>query len=103
LYWPLRVERGGEVVVPGKPTDPIQIIDVRDLAEWIVRLIETGTMGTFNATGPATPLSCKAMLEGCRRATGTAATFAWIDPAFIRSHGVNPEAFQLWVDPDDDE
>lgn len=78
LYWPLRVRRGGEVVVPGSPEDPIQIIDVRDLAAWTVRTIEDKTVGVFNATGPAKALSMQAMVEGCKKGLGSNATFTWI-------------------------
>lgn len=53
IYWPMRLNRGGEVMVPGKPEDPVQYIDVRDVAEWIIRLAETRTAGTFNAVGPS--------------------------------------------------
>lgn len=100
IYWPLRVEKGGEMALPGAPTDPIQIIDVRDLADWLVRLIESGTMGVFNATGPASTLTMHAMVEGCKKATGADTTFTWVDPEFIRSHGIDPEAFSLWTPPD---
>lgn len=100
IYWPLRVERGGEMAVPGSPTDPIQLIDVRDLAEWIVRLIEARVTGAFNATGPAEPLTFRAMLEGCRRAAGADTRFTWIDADFLRTMGVEPEEhFPLWVSP----
>ncbi|MCX6630708.1 MAG: hypothetical protein NTW28_24090, partial [Candidatus Solibacter sp.] len=51
-YWPVRIDRGGEVLAPGAPSDPVQIIDVRDLGVWLITLIERGTMGTFNAAGP---------------------------------------------------
>jgi len=56
-YWVQRVDRGGEVLAPGRPEDPTQFIDVRDLAEWMIRLAEERTFGTFNATGPGSPLS----------------------------------------------
>ena len=51
-YWPVRIERGGEVLAPGNPSDPVQFIDARDLAEWVIRMAEQGTTGIFNATGP---------------------------------------------------
>ena len=50
-YWPHRIARGGMVLAPGRPEAPVQFIDVRDLAAWMVRLAEAGTVGTFNATG----------------------------------------------------
>ena len=51
-YWPLRVVRGGEVLAPGEASDPVQFIDVRDLAEWTIRMVEQGATGIYNATGP---------------------------------------------------
>ena len=53
MHWPLRLQKGGEVMVPGKTDDPVQYIDVRDVAEWVIRLAEGKTAGTFNAVGPA--------------------------------------------------
>ena len=66
-YWPHRVAQGGEMLVPGDGTDPVQIIDGRDLGEWMIRLAEAGTLGTFNAVGPDKPLTMDAMLQGCER------------------------------------
>lgn len=100
LYWPERVSRAGVVAVPGKPGDPIQIIDVRDLSDWIVHLIETNTNGAFNATGPAEPLSMEAMVQGCKRGLKSDATFTWVDPEFIKSSGLDPEQFPLWIAPE---
>src|SRR5216117_2232354 len=52
-YWPVRIDRGGEVLAPGNPSDPVQFIDGRDLAEWTIRMVEKGETGIYNATGPA--------------------------------------------------
>ncbi len=101
IYWPLRVERGGEMAIPGKPSDPIQIIDVRDLAEWIIHLIETNTNGVFNATGPGLPLTMLEMVQGCKKATKADTTFTWMDPEFVKAQGVIAEsAFPLWIPPE---
>src|SRR5207248_2488153 len=54
-YWPVRIARGGEILVPGKPDDLVQLIDVRDLTEWMIRLLEQGSTGIFNAGGPRSP------------------------------------------------
>ena len=56
-YWVQRVARGGEVLAPGNPDAPVQVIDVRDLAEWTIRMVEQGQTGVFNATGPAEHLT----------------------------------------------
>ena len=66
-YWPVRVARGGEVLVPGKKTDPVQYVDVRDLAEWMVRLMEGDASGTFNVVGPATKQTFSQFLDGLAR------------------------------------
>ena len=55
-YWVDRVHRGGEVLAPGAPADPTQFIDVRDLTQWMVRCLENGVTGVYNATGPRAPL-----------------------------------------------
>src|SRR5580658_9766433 len=71
LYWPVRASLGGVMIVPGDPSDPIQIIDARDVADWIVHCLEETILGIYNVTGPAKPLTMKEMVEGVR--TGTAA------------------------------
>ena len=97
-YWPVRVRKGGEVLVPGRPSDPIQFIDVRDLGDWIIRAIGDGTNGAFNATGPKERLSMKSFLDACRKEAGSAATFTWAPEAKLKELGLNPEAdFPIWV------
>ncbi len=100
IYWPWRVAEGGEMIVPGKPSDPVQIIDVRDLGKWTVHCIEQQVLGVFNATGPDKPLTMQAMLEGCKEAVGGDATCTWIDPAFLREQGVGSEDFPIWAAPE---
>jgi 2'-hydroxyisoflavone reductase len=78
-YWPVRLARGGEVLAPGKRTDVVQFIDVRDLSEWMVRLVEEKRGGTYNAAGPREPLTMEQFLEQSRAAIGSNATFTWVD------------------------
>jgi 2'-hydroxyisoflavone reductase len=66
-YWPVRFLRGGDVLAPGNPERRVQFIDVRDLAEWMVRLVGRKMGGTFLATGPATPLTFGEVLDTCAR------------------------------------
>ncbi len=101
-YWPVRIDRGGEVLAPNSPEDPVQNIDARDLSEWIVRLVEApGNGGTYNATGPARPRTFGAMLEGIRAALGSSATFTWVDAEFMTRHGVAPWGHMTnWVPPE---
>ena len=83
-YWVRRVARGGEVLAPGNPERPVQIIDARDLAEWIVRMMEGRRTGIFNATGPDYKLTMRRMLEDCRSASGSRAHFVWVDDQFLK-------------------
>ena len=87
-YWPVRVERGGEVLAPGTPSDPIQIIDARDLAEWTVRMVEQGTVGAFNAVGPKTRLGMGQMLNDMKKTTNSDARFTWVDDNFLKSQKI---------------
>jgi 2'-hydroxyisoflavone reductase len=87
-YWPVRVERGGEMLAPGSPNDPIQIIDARDLAEWTIRMVEQGTVGAFNAVGPKSTLTMAHMLNDMKQTTNSDATFTWIDDDFLKEQKI---------------
>jgi 2'-hydroxyisoflavone reductase len=89
-YWPMRIARGGEVLAPGDGTDPVQFIDARDLAEWVIRLAENKTLGTFNATGPRSPLTMGEMVAGIRAAMPGSldVKFTWVASDFLTSKGV---------------
>jgi 2'-hydroxyisoflavone reductase len=78
-YWPVRVARGGEMPVPGRKTDFVQYVDVRDLAEWMVAMIESDQAGTFNVAGPATKQTLLAFVEGLRPLATTPVTYTWIE------------------------
>lgn len=100
IYWPLRASMGGAMVVPGRPADPIQIIDVRDLADWIVHCIENNIVGPFNATGPAKELSMKAFVDGiCRGIGATPMMLTWVDDAFLKAQKIGEEQFPLYAPP----
>ena len=94
-YWPLRVREGGDVAVPGAPTDPVQIIDVRDLTEWIIHLAEQNVTGVFNACGPARRLTMSDIVQTAKTVTGSDAEFVWVGTEFSEAH---PAAqFPIWV------
>jgi 2'-hydroxyisoflavone reductase len=78
-YWPVRVSRGGEVLVPGRRSDPVQYVDVRDLADFIVRLIETNANGTYNVTGPAQAQTMAEFIEGLTPLAKTPVQYTWVD------------------------
>jgi 2'-hydroxyisoflavone reductase len=97
-YWPTRAARGGEVLAPGIPDRPKQFIDVRDVADWIVHMLETGATGTYNVTGPDYRLTMSKVLEECRAATGSDATFTWVSDDFLMESDVAPwSEMPLWI------
>jgi 2'-hydroxyisoflavone reductase len=97
-YWPVRVDRGGEVLAPNTPNDPTQVIDARDLAEWTIRMVEQGDVGVFNATGPERPRPFGEMLDGIKAAIGSNATFTWVEQDFLQQHEVRPWGeLPVWV------
>jgi 2'-hydroxyisoflavone reductase len=99
-YWPVRIHRGGEVMAPGNPTDPVQFIDCRDLGEWMVRLVENKAVGIYNGTGPASTMSIAGMLHGIRATTGDQVSFTWVDAEFLAEHEVEEWMHMtVWVDP----
>ena len=88
-YWPVRIDRGGEVLAPGAPTDPVQFIDARDLAEWTIRVVENRETGIYNATGPAKPLGIGGMLDGIKGALNSNAKFTWAPADFLKQQKVD--------------
>ena len=92
-YWPVRIDRGGEVLAPGAPNDPVQFIDARDLAEWTIRMVENRETGIYNATGPAKPLVIGEMLDQIKGALNSKATFTWVPADFLEK-----EKVEAWSD-----
>jgi 2'-hydroxyisoflavone reductase len=89
-YWPWRVARGGEILVPEDPDWPVQIIDARDLAEWTIRMVEKQLCGTFNAVGPETPLTFGQVLEASQAISGAAVDWVWVSREFLLAQQVQP-------------
>ena len=99
-YWPVRIYKGGEVMAPGNPPDPVQFIDTRDLGEWYIRLVEGGVTGTFNGVGPRSPMSIAGMLYGIRATVDNEISFTWVPADFLEEHEVQPWAHMtVWVPP----
>ena len=97
-YWPVRVARGGEVLSPDKPTAPVQIIDVRDLAEFTIHLIEENASGIYNATGPDYELTFGRMLETSKEVSGSDADFKWASVEFLNQNNVAPWSdMPVWI------
>ncbi len=89
-YWPVRIDRDGEVLAPGSPDDPVQFIDARDLAEWTIRMVENRETGIYNATGPAKPLGIGGMLDEIKAALKSNARFTWVTEDFLTQQKVQP-------------
>lgn len=97
-YWPHRFALGGDVLAPAPRDARVQFIDVRDLAEWIVRGLESRIAGVHNAVGPQTPLTFEALLEACRAESGTDARIVWADEALLLAEQVAPwTGLPLWL------
>jgi 2'-hydroxyisoflavone reductase len=102
-YWPLRVARGGRVLAPDGPDRRVQIVDARDLGEWLVRLGEEHTSGTFNAVGPERPLAMGELLDTCNRVGGAGAEIRWVDETFLLEQRVGVwMELPLWVPREDE-
>jgi len=101
-YWPRRLALGGRVLSPGNPGAPVQFVDARDLARWLVRLALQGPGGTFNATGPAEPLTFAELLDRARAAIGSDAELVWVDDERVLAAEVQPwSELPLWLPGDD--
>ena len=98
-YWPQRLARGGEVLAPGRPEDVVQVIDVRDLAAWLLVLAEERTTGTYDAVGRPTPFG--EVLDGVAAGVGAEPSLTWVDQGFLEDQGVAPWAGEgslpLWL------
>jgi len=102
-YWPVRIDRGGEVLAPGDGTDGVQIVDVRDLGRFLIHLVEQEASGTYNAVGPRSPMSMAETLYGVRAVTSSAVSFTWVDADFLREHEVGAwMEMPVWVYPGPD-
>ena len=101
-YWPRRMHEGGEVVAPGRADRPAQIIDVRDLAAWCVRLVADAPGRVLHGVGPCSTMG--AMLEGVARGVDADARLRWFDDATLEAAGVAPwTGLPLWLPEHDAE
>jgi 2'-hydroxyisoflavone reductase len=100
-YWPVRIDRGGEVLAPGSPNDAVQFIDARDLAEWTIRMVENRETGIYNATGPAQPLGIGGMIDEIKTALNSNAAFTWVAEDFLARQKIEPWSdMPVWTGKD---
>jgi 2'-hydroxyisoflavone reductase len=96
-YWPLRLERGGEVLAPAPRSAPLQFIDVRDHAGFVLDRLEAGGCGTFNTTSPPGMHTFESLLTTCIALASATASVTWVDPALLAEHSVRPwTELPLW-------
>ena len=97
-YWVRRVVQGGDVLAPGRPERPVQIIDTRDLSEWIVRMIEQGQTGVYNGSGPDHSLTMGRLLEEAITVSGSDARLIWVEDKFLVDHNAGAwNEVPLWL------
>ena len=100
-YWPVRVARGGNVLVPGPPERHVQFIDVRDVAGFIIRALEHDLAGTFNVTAPRDTITMRELIDACRDDISTLPAVHWVDGAFLAEAGCTGWGdLPLWIPPD---
>jgi 2'-hydroxyisoflavone reductase len=88
-YWPVRLARGGEVLAPGRRDDPVQFVDVHDLAAFMIRLVEDRRSGVYNVAGPKSRMTMPQFLEQARDALNANVRFVWVDDYdFLEQHKI---------------
>ena len=87
-YWVSRIAEGPEVLAPGNPQAPVQVIDVRDLAAWMIAMAELKRTGVLNAVGPGEPLTLQQLFADCAQAVNPQVEFVWVNEAFLAAQGM---------------
>jgi 2'-hydroxyisoflavone reductase len=100
-YWVVRVAQGGEVLAPGRQQQFVQFIDVRDLAEWIVRMVEVKAHGIYNTSGAPETVTMQRLLDECRTVNQSDASFTWVSEEFLLTENVAAWSdMPLWLPED---
>ncbi|MGF1430534.1 NAD-dependent epimerase/dehydratase family protein [Kitasatospora sp. LaBMicrA B282] len=101
-WWLARVARGGPVLAPGPQDLPLQYLDARDLADWILGALDRGLGGPYNLVSPPGHTTMRELLDTCVSATGSRAELRWADPEPLLAAGVEPwTELPLWLPPGD--
>ncbi len=97
-YWPHRLAQGGAVLAPDHREQPVQIIDVRDLASWTIQMVEARQGGAYTATGPDYALTFGQVIEQCQAVCGHHDRIVWVGEAFLQEKQVTPWVeLPLWI------
>jgi 2'-hydroxyisoflavone reductase len=103
-YWPYHVAQGGEMLAPVEPEVAIQIIDVRDQAQWILDMAQSRQTGTYNVTGPDYTLTFGELFRTAQQISGSDINLVWANKEFLEAHEVQPWAeLPLWIPADTDD
>lgn len=95
-YWLSRIEKGGDIIIPGSRDEVVQYIDVRDLAEWMIRLLENKSAGTYNGSGPGFKMTTDAFVHGIHACYNSPVNYVQIDNLdFLKDNGII--GIQPWV------
>ena len=101
-WWVTRIARGGEVLAPGPAGDPAQLIDARDLAEWMIAMLERSIGGTYTTAGPSDAITWGSLLETIASTVAPPATeLVWVDEMFLLERGFDGETLPMWAGGDD--
>ena len=95
-HWVFRARTGGDILVPGDANMQVEYIDVRDLAEWTIRLVEQEETGIFNACGPQNPLTLGTLLETCQAVSPLPSRLRYVAPEFMKAQDVSPDSLNIW-------
>jgi 2'-hydroxyisoflavone reductase len=95
-HWLVRMHAGKEILVPGQEDLPIQYIDASDMTGWMVRMLEDGGSGPYNAAGAESPYRARPLLEGIRDATGSKSTLTWVDWEWLRGEVSDLPSYAPW-------
>ena len=102
-YWPVRINKGGRVLAPGDGNDYIQIIDVRDLAEWMVYCLNHNIVGVYNAQSNGGDITIKQLLDTCVKELNPSAELVWVDTEFLQQQQVAAwQEMPTWIPPEGD-
>jgi 2'-hydroxyisoflavone reductase len=100
-WWLLRLHRGGEVLAPGPPNLPLQYIDARDLATWLLDAAVARRAGPFNVVSRPGHATMGTLLEACRSVAGGTSWLTWAEPEFIQAQGIEPwQDLPIWIPAD---
>lgn len=102
-YWAMRVAKGDEVLAPGSPDNPVQMIDAQNLSNWIFRMIKNQETGTYNATSFPYQLTFGKMLDAIKWASKSDAEFTWVGEKFLLENNVKPWSDMPFYLPESDE